>query len=189
MIQLLQNQLYLSWLKKKLNIKTKALYGGKIFFYNSVHDLWFNGGFINKKLGIAKHFNSKKNRQQFKIINSNVFETTFITFCFVLIPKIAFFEIGLLNEKYFMYVEDWDYCYKALEKGYKLYFIDDVIIYHKVGRSSGNSKSEFSVYYTMRNRILFIFENLSFFNKITAILYLIVSRFIKFFSQIKKRNL
>jgi GT2 family glycosyltransferase len=65
-------------------------------------------------------------------------------------------NIGLLDESYFMYVEDLDYSYKVWKVGYNLYHINNISIYHKVGASSGEEVSEVSAYWMMRNRVKFL---------------------------------
>lgn len=80
----------------------------------------------------------------------------FITFCYILIPKKILKNVGLLDESYFMYVEDLDYSYRVMKSGYKLYHICNSEIYHKVGASSGEEVSPFSAYWIMRNRVIFI---------------------------------
>lgn len=48
------------------------------------------------------------------------------------------------NEKYFMYGEDIDFCYKVKQLGYSLYFIPDYKINHFQGVSSGIKKMKTS---------------------------------------------
>lgn len=52
--------------------------------------------------------------------------------------------VGWWNEKYFMYGEDLDFCYKLKQDGFKLYFIPDYKIIHYQGVSSGLKKSKSS---------------------------------------------
>lgn len=50
--------------------------------------------------------------------------------------------IGWWNEKYFMYGEDLDFCYKLKQKGYHLFFVPDYTITHYQGVSSGIKKTK-----------------------------------------------
>jgi hypothetical protein len=47
-------------------------------------------------------------------------------------------EIGLINEKYFFYFEDLDYCRKAKAKGIKVYYLPKAKIIHEHGASGKN---------------------------------------------------
>ncbi len=83
----------------------------------------------------------------------------------------------LLDESYFMYVEDLDYSYKVWKSGYKLYHIPTSKVWHKVGASSGEDElSEFSAYWYHRNILKFKFRMKSGFKKIVALLIHYLSR-------------
>lgn len=45
-------------------------------------------------------------------------------------------QIGLLDERYFMYCEDVDWCYTAGLAGWKVVYFPDAVIMHVIGRSS-----------------------------------------------------
>ncbi len=45
-------------------------------------------------------------------------------------------EVGLLDEGFFMYCEDVDWCFRAQEKGWKIYYLPTAVITHLIGRSS-----------------------------------------------------
>jgi len=51
-------------------------------------------------------------------------------------------KVGWWNEKYFMYGEDLDICYKLKKAGFQLYFVPDFKINHYQGVSSGIKKSK-----------------------------------------------
>lgn len=50
-------------------------------------------------------------------------------------------QVGLLDEEYFMYAEDIDWCMRIGKAGWKIYYVPDVKIVHYKKRS-GRSKSE-----------------------------------------------
>lgn len=53
---------------------------------------------------------------------------------FLITPK-ALSEVGLLDERYFFYFEDIDYCRKVKKKGLKVYYFPKSEIYHYHGAS------------------------------------------------------
>ncbi|HET7098727.1 MAG TPA: glycosyltransferase [Patescibacteria group bacterium] len=55
-----------------------------------------------------------------------------------LITPIALEKIGTLNEKYFMYFEDLDYCREVNRKGLKVYYFPDSVVTHYHGKSGEN---------------------------------------------------
>lgn len=45
-------------------------------------------------------------------------------------------RIGLLDERFFMYCEDMDFCRRAQEAGWSVYFFPGAVVTHIIGRSS-----------------------------------------------------
>ena len=70
----------------------------------------------------------------------------------LLVKREVIEKIGLLDEKYFMYWEDVDWCFNGREAGYKSIYSSKAKIWHKYGTSSQNY---FKTYYHNRNRIYF----------------------------------
>jgi GT2 family glycosyltransferase len=164
----------------RLELGEKAIYGGRIYYYSDPERLWYDGGKISEWTGRAFHLNFNKFKRDLEN-KCHIIQINFISFCFVLMPKFILQKVGLLDETYFMYVDDWDYCYKVWKLGYKLYHVINSEIWHKVGASSRKGEvSEFSVYWTIRNRIIFILKNLPFHQKISSFIFFIISRLIRF---------
>jgi len=158
----------------------RAIYGGRIYYYSDPSKIWYDGGKFNEWIGRSVHINMGKSKNEIKG-DLTIKEVNFITFCYVLIPKFILKNIGLLDESYFMYVEDLDYSYKVWKAGYKLYNISNAEVWHKAGASSGKEEvSEFSAYWMMRSRVKFIRSKLPFLKKITSIVFLIASRPLRF---------
>ncbi len=58
---------------------------------------------------------------------------------FLITPK-ALKKIGKLDEKYFMYFEDFDYCRRVREVGLKIYYVPEAQMTHIHGASGGKNK-------------------------------------------------
>lgn len=59
---------------------------------------------------------------------------------FMMMSKRAIDDVGLLDENFFFYGEDLDWCYRFKEQGYKVYYFPEVNIVHYKGYSSGIRK-------------------------------------------------
>ncbi len=66
----------------------------------------------------------------------SVGEVECLTGAFMLIPKKIIDEVGLLDEEYFMYAEDIDWCYRIKQAGYKIIYYPRATITHLKGGSS-----------------------------------------------------
>lgn len=125
---------------------------GRIFFYDNPDTIWAAGGKFDFHTGIADQpaFGKKDSLEY-----DGEHETTFCTGCVMLISNKVMEEVGPLDERYFLYAEDTDYCCRVMNAGYKLYYCGKAVIYHKVSASTGRS-SDLAQYYNVRNNFYII---------------------------------
>ena len=64
-------------------------------------------------------------------------------------------DVGLLEESYFLYREETEWCLRFRKRQWKLGYCPKAIVWHKEGRSAG-FKSELHDYYSVRNMLLLI---------------------------------
>jgi GT2 family glycosyltransferase len=80
--------------------------------------------------------------------------------CCLLIRKQVFDTIGLMDQRYFVYLDDTDFCYRATRAGLTLIYVPSAELLHKASSLTGGSESEFSVRYRTRNQIYFMLKHL-----------------------------
>ncbi|MDR6943573.1 glycosyltransferase family 2 protein [Mucilaginibacter pocheonensis] len=91
----------------------------------------------------------------------------------MMIRKQAIDKAGLMNESFFLYYEELDWCERIIRAGYKAWVNTDAIIYHKESVSVGK-KSSLKEYFMNRNRILFIRRNASFIKMLIFYIYFLL---------------
>ena len=96
-----------------------------------------------------------KKRESAKEQCDQVEEVAQVTGCCFLIKEQVLRSIGLLDEGYFCYWEETDYCLRAKRAGYKIVYIPKAKVWHKGGQS-GKKIRGLSRYYTTRNRFKFM---------------------------------
>jgi hypothetical protein len=71
---------------------------------------------------------------------------------FMLMHGQALAQAGLLDERYFMYAEDLDLCYRLKQRGWQVWYNADVTVLHYKGQSSRqrSALSNYHFYRTMR---------------------------------------
>lgn len=155
----------------------------KMLYYTEPNKIWYGGGYINKKTGNAKHCGMNSRDYKSKEIKI----CTFASGCSMMISADIFNLVGLLDEDYFMYCEDTDFCIRLTKAGIKIKYIPEAVLWHKVGNSTTGSDSLFSTYYMTRNRLYCIKKNDDYFEK-GAYYYSLISRYIRAFECFWKRD-
>ena len=64
----------------------------------------------------------------------------------LMLRREAIEQVGLLDENFFMYFEDMDYCLRLRSAGWKLYYLPAGEIVHLVGQSSGGRMRDYSIH-------------------------------------------
>lgn len=123
--------------------KDNGIFGCKIMYYWDREKIWFDGGTFDAKTGNTSHYHKNETKDDIEAV-------TFLTGCLMLIPIKILGDIGMLDESYFLYAEDTDYCCRVMNVGYQLYYCPDAVIYHKEGASVGTT-SNLKQYYVERN--------------------------------------
>lgn len=115
--------------------------------YNGNGNVWFAGGRIKWLKMRAEHC-----RDALRCVST----TDYISGCAMLIKKDVFREIGLLDEKYFLYYEDADFCLRARKKGFKCMVVPGAraIHYEKSERSTGGK-----TYWLVLSGLIFFKKN------------------------------
>jgi GT2 family glycosyltransferase len=139
------------------NESETALVAPLIYTYSD-RKIWSSGGFYN-----ALRSNYVMTREQLQDIS----EAEFVNGCCFLFHRKLIDLIGYMDEDYFMYNEDADWCYKIAKLSLKNYVVPKSNIYHKVSLSSGTN-SPFQIYYLYKNRFMFIKKSKKGFGKLYA---------------------
>lgn len=125
------------------------------------------GGKINWQWCTFPHDNVRR-------LPTAIREYDLLTFACVLIKREVFENVGLMDERYFLYLEDVDYCVSAAKSGYKLILNPNVVVTHKTSSSFADprGKIKFSFYssfifihkwYTFPRQILPLLHTLYFY--------------------------
>lgn len=128
--------------------------GSKIYYRDDPRRIWFAGGMWEKGRLRPRHRGANKlDEGQF----DETCEVGSVSGCSMLVRAAAIRDIGLMEESYFLYWEDTEWCARAQAEGYKVLFVPGSRIWHKVSSSAG--RSSFSqYYYSIRNGFYFLRE-------------------------------
>lgn len=116
--------------------------------------LWYAGGIIDWANVIARH----RGVDEVDVMQYNSVEKTdFASGCCMMIRSTLLKQVGLFDEKYFLYYEDNDFSQRAKRKGFSLMYVPQAFLWHKNASSAGGSGSSLQDYYITRNRMIFGF--------------------------------
>lgn len=93
----------------------------------------------------------------------------FVSFACVLIKSSVFKKTGLLDERYFMYLEDVDFCLTASQMGFKIALDPKVVIEHKASASFSDPRGKLK--YSFASQIKLLNKWLSLKKRIQPLLY------------------
>lgn len=168
------HQLYLCLQGEDRGLASSKIYFEKGYeFHQDVYQpnqlgrvIWYAGGVIDwlNLMGFHRGVD-EVDRGQFNHLNTSDFATG----CSLLIKREVIEEVGILDKRYFLYLEDVDYSLRAIRKGYRVIFCPQSVVYHKNAGSSDGSGSATHMYYQTRNRLLLFFKYGSLRSKITVV--------------------
>jgi GT2 family glycosyltransferase len=148
--------------------KQVGVAGGKIYYYSDPKRVWFAGGKYTRLTSRVEHIGILKYEHELPTYSSN---NDFLSGCFSLFRASALHKVGLLDEQFFAYMEDVDLNVRIREAGYKLAYISEAFVYHKVSTTI-KVDSPFFLYFNMRNRILMLKKHNSPLEQLASIPYL-----------------
>ena len=108
--------------------------------------IWYAGGRISPEWGLASHRGLReRDRGQYREVE----ETGYLTGCCLIAQREVWEKVGLLDERYFIYAEDADWCLRARSAGVALLFVPTARLWHSVSASSG-AMSPWKIYQRTR---------------------------------------
>jgi GT2 family glycosyltransferase len=113
-------------------------------YYKKNEVIFYGGAAINFGTGTVRAITKLANLPQLGFISG----TSFFT------PVSCFRKMGLLEEKYFLYWEETDWCFNAQQHGIKMALCKEAICYDKISTVIG--KGFAAHYYYTRNGLFFL---------------------------------
>jgi hypothetical protein len=126
--------------------------GPKIFYHHDRQRIWFAGGEIVLRKGRVAH----RGLRQLDGEKWNApGEADYLTGCALLATRECIEKIGALDESYYIYSEDADWCMRARRAGFTCWFAPGAHVWHKISASSGGGLTAFKAYHKVRSNFLF----------------------------------
>ncbi len=109
------------------------------FMFPSILNMLLSASYLYKLFPKSRFFGRERmtwwNRDDIR-------EVDVVTGCFMLVRREAIEEVGMMDERFFMYAEETDWCYRFKQAGWKVMFTPASTIIHLGGQSSRKVKAE-----------------------------------------------
>ena len=142
----------------------------KIYFREQPTVICSTGGRVNPWAGAARQVGrGEEDRGQYEQVEVRDYADG----AAMLMRRPALERVGLLDEEYFAYWEETDWCARATEAGYNCYYVPTARVWHKTARSQAPDAKYYYLY--RRNAFLFLRKRKSSLHLLSALaLYLFV---------------
>src|SRR6185312_14733308 len=130
----------------------------KIVFYDRPNVIWSAGGGFNPARGYAAfHYGLEQedagNYDRPKLVQH-------APACCALIRRDVFERVGMIDPRYFIYLDDTDFSYRALLADVRTMYLPDAKVLHKASSLTGGPESEICLRYRTRNQVYFMLKHL-----------------------------
>ncbi len=127
--------------------------GPMIYYYDDPNLIWSVGGSIDWKHGTSSMVGlNEKDQGQF---GSETTPVDFISGCALLGRRNVWEKVGGLDDDFFIYYEETEWCVRAGRAGFKLAYVPKAKMWHKIPLEA-RATSSWAYYYMTRNRFLFL---------------------------------
>lgn len=112
------------------------------FMFPSILNMFLSSSYLYKLFPGSKFFGRER---MIWWDRSDAREVDVVTGCFMLVRPQAIEQVGMMDEQFFMYGEETDWCYRFKKAGWKVLFTPDAEIIHLGGQSSKKIATEMSL--------------------------------------------
>jgi GT2 family glycosyltransferase len=130
--------------------------GPMIYYHQQPDQIWSAGGAIDRPRGQTRMIGLDE--QDIGQYGAAPREVDFVTGCALLVRKSVLEQVGLLDEQFFAYYEEVEWCERARRAGYHIVGVPRAKVWHKISPQA-RSDSPVVHYLMTRNRLLWIKES------------------------------
>ncbi len=109
-------------------------------YYGEGNRLWCTGGYWRKFPPLVKMSNYNRLEKKAGALPAYI---EFAPSCVLLLRGKALEDVGVFETDYFFYFDDWDFSKRVRAAGYKIRFVADATMRHKVSISTQNSEKPY----------------------------------------------
>lgn len=135
--------------------RTIGITGPKMLYFDHPETIWCAGNRIDQRTGESIRLRAEEADET---RDESMQEVDFITACAICLRREVIETIGLLDERFFIYYEETDWCARAVAAGWRVIYVPQARLWHKVSATMG-ATSPATEYYMTRNVLLYLAKN------------------------------
>ena len=128
-----------------------GIVGPKIYYHDPGNVIWFAGGCVDR-YGRASHPGVDRRDDSAADVSRDV---DYVTGCAMLVKRDVIERIGLLDERFFAYFEETEWCARARSAGFRVIYVPRARVWHKI-KPNDRPRSPLYLYLMARNRLLYL---------------------------------
>jgi GT2 family glycosyltransferase len=132
-----------------------GIIGPTMLYYDQPDIIWWAGSHIDWR-GRPHHHGEG---QSMDALDMRMRETGFVCGCGMLIRRAILEQLGLLDDRFFIYYEEADLCARARRADWKIIYLPTAKLWHKISRVLKMVGNDFGIYHSQRNRLLYLWKN------------------------------
>lgn len=123
----------------------------KILLHSDPTVIWSAGGLVDRSSGVAtqRYYGEPDDGR-----GDAPCDLDYAVGCAALVKRRVIEEVGFLDPRFYLYYEETDWCRRIRDAGYRIRYIPESRVMHKVSLSN-NGRNNASYYYA-RNRLLYL---------------------------------
>jgi GT2 family glycosyltransferase len=128
-----------------------GMVGPKILYFDRPNVIWSAGGTVSK-VGEPRHARVDELDDG---DDGPVADVDYATGCAILVRRRVVEQVGALDERFYMYFEETEWCARARRAGFRVVYAPRARVWHKIAPNA-RSVSPFYHYLMTRNRLLYL---------------------------------
>jgi GT2 family glycosyltransferase len=128
-----------------------GIVGPKIYYHDRANVIWSAGGTLSPT-GEPGHLRVDETDDGSP---ETLREVDYVTGCAILIKRAVIQQIGLLDERFFIYFEEAEWCARAHRAGFRVVYVPQAHMWHKIEMGERRYSPRYT-YLMSRNRLLYL---------------------------------
>jgi hypothetical protein len=141
-----------------------GIVGPKIYYASPPDRIWFAGGEVFLSRGVSRHIGIReRDTGRYDTIR----DVDYVTGCALMARREVFDTNGYLDPVFAAYYEDTDFCMRARRSGFRVVYVPEGKVWHKISSSTGGELGRAKISRKLRSSVIFYRRYASWYNWLT----------------------